>query len=360
MAGLRLDSITKIFDDTVRAVSNVTLEIADGEFLVLVGPSGCGKTTLLRMIAGLDGVTSGAISIGDQDATDLEPRDRDVAMVFQNYALYPHMTVEKNLGFALKMRKVPKEEIARCVGKIGEQLNITELFRRRPASLSGGQQQRVALGRAMVREPSCFLLDEPLSNLDAALRVQMRAELKALHERLGATIIHVTHDQEEAMTLGTRVAVMADGELQQVGAPLDVYRTPANRFVAGFVGTPAMNFIDGKLEWTEGEASFVDGDLRVSIGPLEERASAAAVLGIRPEGLTMANPGDTSTVAGEVTFIEILGERMDVHVQTDRSALLTARMTANDDLSQGDRIRLAIDPGAMHFFEQGEFGRRFT
>src|SRR5438067_10806513 len=282
MAGIRLDQVTKIFAGGVTAVDHVSLEIAEGEFLVLVGPSGCGKSTLLRMIAGLEEVSSGSISIGDADVTDLAPRRRDIAMVFQSYALYPHMTVRQNLAYGLKVRRTPKEQIEKRVNEVAKLLGLTELLDRRPAHLSGGQRQRVAMGRAIAREPKAFLMDEPLSNLDAKLRVGMRASLAQLHERLRVTTVYVTHDQTEAMTLGQRVAVMRDGRVLQIDEPQRLYQAPNNLFVAAFIGSPAMNLVEATLDDDE----VVFGRFRV---PLDERrrpraaAGARVVLGIRPE-----------------------------------------------------------------------------
>ncbi len=247
MAEVLLDNVRKVYSNGHEAVKGVSLHIADGEFLVLVGPSGCGKSTTLRMVAGLEDATGGTIQIGGRVVNDVHPKDRDIAMVFQNYALYPHMTVAKNMGFALKLRGVPKTDVDRRVAEAARMLGIHDLLDRKPKQLSGGQRQRVAVGRAIVREPRAFLFDEPLSNLDAKLRVTTRAELKGLHQRLKTTTIYVTHDQEEAMTLGDRIVVMSQGVIQQVGAPMDVYRHPANRFVAGFIGTPPMNFLDGQI-----------------------------------------------------------------------------------------------------------------
>ncbi len=252
MAGITLDGVSKVFAGGVQAVDNVSLEIGDGEFMVLVGPSGCGKTTILRMVAGLEEVTDGEIAIGDRVVTDLAPKDRDIAMVFQNYALYPHMTVEQNLGFGLKLRKTPKVEIKRRVDDVAQILGLDPLLKRKPAALSGGQRQRVAMGRAMVREPRAFLMDEPLSNLDAKLRVQMRAELARLRDRLKTTTVYVTHDQVEAMTLGDRVAVMRDGVLQQCDTPQNLFKLPVNLFVAAFIGSPAMNLVEAKRERRQG------------------------------------------------------------------------------------------------------------
>src|SRR3954470_792718 len=281
MAGITINRVEKTYPGNIRAVDKVSLEVRDGEFLVLVGPSGCGKTTLLRMIAGLEDISGGAISIGDHVVNDVPPADRDIAMVFQNYALYPHMTVRRNMAFGLELRKVPKDEIDRRVGGAAETLGLAALLERKPKELSGGQRQRVALGRAIVRQPRGFLFDEPLSNLDAKLRVQMRAELKRLHRSLRTTTVYVTHDQEEAMTLGDRVVVMKDGVTQQLGKPLDVYERPANRFVAGFMGSPPMNLIPGRIV---GEC-FEGAGLRLKL-PYPAPPAADAVLGLRPEHLT--------------------------------------------------------------------------
>ena len=276
--GIRLEGVTKVFGTDVTAVDDVSLDIADGEFMVLVGPSGCGKSTLLRLIAGLEAVSAGRVFIGSADVTDVRPQDRDLAMVFQNYALYPHMTVAQNLAFGLRLRRIPKAERARRALEVGRKLGLEELLDRKPSELSGGQRQRVAMGRAMVREPKAFLMDEPLSNLDAKLRVTMRAELARLHERLGVTTVYVTHDQVEAMTLGHRVAVLRDGILQQVDTPQRLFREPANLFVASFIGSPSMNLV---------EAELVDGKLRFGEHalPLAETARLAqrrVILGIRP------------------------------------------------------------------------------
>src|SRR5437867_7235335 len=278
MAQVVLDHVTKVFDDQVMAVDDLTLTVGDGEFIILVGPSGCGKTTALRMLAGLEKLTSGRIAIDGRVINDVSPRDRDIAMVFQNYALYPHMTVFRNLAFGLRQRKVPSREIDRRVHEVSEILGLDELLKRRPAQLSGGQRQRVAMGRALVREPKAFLLDEPLSNLDAKLRVQMRAELKRLHQRLGVTTIYVTHDQVEAMTLGDRIAVMNAGRVQQIGRPQEVYRHPANLFVAGFIGSPPMNLLRGSVR----EGRVQAGDLQFARGGVPD---GDVVVGVRPEAL---------------------------------------------------------------------------
>src|SRR4051812_44126113 len=292
MAKVILKGVAKTYPGGVRAVADFDLEIADGELVVFVGPSGCGKSTTLRMIAGLEEITAGTIQIGDRIVNDIPPKDRDIAMVFQSYALYPHMTVFENMAFGLKMRNTPRATIVEKVNRAAAVLGLEKLMDRKPRALSGGQRQRVAVGRAMVRAPQCFLFDEPLSNLDAKLRVEMRAELKRLHLELGTTTIYVTHDQEEAMTLGDRIVVMKDGYIQQVGAPLDIYHHPKNRFVAGFLGTPPMNFLEGKLVRDGGRLWFEGGDGRVAIPTpaaesLAARAGEEIVLGIRPQALSL-------------------------------------------------------------------------
>src|SRR5687767_8066434 len=306
MAEILVERLTKEYPGGVLAVDDVTLRIEDGEFIVLVGPSGCGKSTLLRSIAGLEEVTAGTVRIGGRDVTDLPPRERDVAMVFQSYALYPHMTVRQNLGYGLKVRKSSKAEIAERVDKVARLLRLEELLDRRPAALSGGQRQRVAMGRAIVREPLAFLMDEPLSNLDAKLRVTMRAELASLHARLGATTVYVTHDQVEAMTLGQRVAVMRDGRIQQVDTPQALYRSPVNLFVAAFIGSPAMNLVEARVE--DGAAVF--GGLRVPLPPERlPEAGGPLVLGIRPESFEDAAFADPSLpqIEVDVAVLEDLG-----------------------------------------------------
>jgi multiple sugar transport system ATP-binding protein len=365
MAEIRLDHVTKAFG-AVTAVDGVSLTIDDGEFLVLVGPSGCGKSTLLRMIAGLEDVTTGQISIGDRDVTELAPRGRDIAMVFQTYALYPHMTVRQNMGYGLKARRTPKPEIARRVNEVAELLGMTELLDRKPAQLSGGQRQRVAMGRAIVRQPQAYLLDEPLSNLDAKLRVGMRASLAQLHQRLGVTTVYVTHDQTEAMTLGQRVAVMRDGQILQCDRPQVLYARPNNLFIAAFIGSPAMNLVEATLE---GDAVRF-GQYRV---PLATRPQAdSVVLGIRPESFEDAAfaPG-RPTISVQVEVLEELGS--DVHVfftvdappmtaevlesaseggllPVDR-ALFTARVDARTAARVRGPLELAVDASRFHFFD---------
>jgi sn-glycerol 3-phosphate transport system ATP-binding protein len=362
MPGLTFEHVTKEFPGGTMAVRDLSLAIGDGEFMIFVGPSGCGKTTALRMVAGLEKITSGTISIGDREINDISPRDRDIAMVFQNYALYPHMTVRKNLAFGLKERKTPKDEIEKRVTEVSAMLGIDDLLARRPAQLSGGQRQRVAMGRALVREPAAFLLDEPLSNLDAKLRVQVRGDLKRLHQRLGITTIYVTHDQVEAMTLGDRVAVMSNGVLQQLGAPQDVYDRPANLFVAGFIGSPPMNLL--RAEARGGVANA--GDLSLPIAGLPD---GDVVLGLRPEHLRPATDGQPSTEF-QVEVVEPLGDGVIVH-GTVSGTLVTAPSGDDEVLPRlageraeittkfeptlrptpGERMRLMIAPHHVHVFD---------
>src|SRR5687768_3834816 len=296
MSNVSLKNVVKRFDDGTVAVKGVSFDLQDGEFLVIVGPSGCGKTTTLRMIAGLETISDGEISIGDRVVNDVHPKDRDIAMVFQNYALYPHMTVRENLEFALKMRKVSKTERGQRVAEAARMLELEPLLERKPKALSGGQRQRVALGRAIVRNPKVFLFDEPLSNLDAKLRTQTRAELQKLHHQLHATSIYVTHDQIEAMTMADKIVVMNAGEVQQIAAPLEIYNVPANRFVAGFMGTPSMNFFSGALERTSERIRFRDstpGGIDVPLASASSDADSAVTLGIRAEHFVLTDAGDT-------------------------------------------------------------------
>jgi multiple sugar transport system ATP-binding protein len=368
--------VSKVFDGGVKAVDDVSLEIADGEFMVLVGPSGCGKTTLLRMIAGLEQVSSGRVTLGDDDVTDRSPRERDIAMVFQNYALYPHMTVGENLGFALKLRKISKAERARRVGDVAAKLGLGELLNRKPGELSGGQRQRVAMGRAMVREPKAFLMDEPLSNLDAKLRVSMRGELARLHDRLGVTTIYVTHDQIEAMTLGQRVAVLRDGVLQQVDTPQTLFRRPANLFVAAFIGSPSMNLVEADVG--DGVVRFAGLELPLPAG--HDVQAGRLIVGIRPTDFAHAASADPAlprfVVRPEV--VEDLGS--EVHVifpldaprvvaeavqaaavdlgddegalfADDQRSLFTARVDGEVPIRPGSAVELAVDVRRMHFFD---------
>jgi multiple sugar transport system ATP-binding protein len=382
MAKIVLDEVSKVFGNDVIAVNHVSLEIQDGEFMVLVGPSGCGKSTILRILAGLEDVTAGEVVIGDTQVTDLPPKERDVAMVFQNYALYPHMTVEQNLGFGLRLRKTPKDDLKRRVDDVAKILGLDPLMERKPAALSGGQRQRVAMGRAMVREPQAFLMDEPLSNLDAKLRVQMRAQLSLLHERLGTTTVYVTHDQVEAMTLGQRVAVLKDGILQQVDTPQHLYAHPVNLFVAAFIGSPPMNLVEAKVN--EGRISFAGFTLPLGGGmTLPDYEGRDVILGIRPSDLedTAVWHNDqlpTIDVIAEVT--EELGSEVNIIFAVDAPPVMTedtikaasdegeadsvsliadtthlarfcARVDARTTARPGRSITLSIDPGRFHFFD---------
>src|SRR2546421_285893 len=356
MARVLLKNLNKKYDD-VHAVKDVNLEIRDREFVVLVGPSGCGKTTTLRMVAGLEEISSGEIQIDEQRINELAPMDRDIAMVFQNYALYPHMSVYDNMAFGLKMRKFATEEIERRVRQAADILGIQGLLARRPRQLSGGQRQRVALGRAIVRNPRVFLFDEPLSNLDAALRVQMRVELKRLHDRLETTAIYVTHDQVEAMTLGDRVVVMKDGVVQQEGAPLALYERPANRFVAGFIGSPAMNFIPITLEWTDHALWAHASGLRVRVPPartetLRQHVGKRVILGLRPEALHPAGSADGADYAfdANVEVVEPLGSEILLDMRVGESPIV-ARVDPGLRVAAHERVRLAFDPARVHFFD---------
>jgi multiple sugar transport system ATP-binding protein len=373
MATIEIDRVTKVYGNGFVAVDDVSIEIGDGEFVVLVGPSGCGKSTLLRMIAGLEEVTAGAVRIGGADVTDLAPRHRDIAMVFQNYALYPHMTVRENLGYGLKVRRVGKREARERVDEVAGLLGLGELLDRKPAQLSGGQRQRVAMGRAIVREPQAFLMDEPLSNLDAKLRVAMRASLAQLHAKLGVTTIYVTHDQTEAMTLGQRVAVMRDGRIVQFAAPQALYRHPQDVFVAAFIGSPSMNLVEATVEG--GSVRF--GQFSVPLDPANRPATEVGrvVLGIRPEAFedgTTASPAlPRLDVRVEVleelgaeshVFFPVDAKRVSVETGADadqddatllagHSTLFTARVDARTAAQQGATASLAVDPGRFHFFD---------
>ncbi|MQY08707.1 ABC transporter ATP-binding protein [Actinomadura macrotermitis] len=390
MAGIRLDGVDKVYSGGVKAVDGLDLDIRDGEFMVLVGPSGCGKSTALRMIAGLEEISGGTVSIGDRVVNDLAPKDRDIAMVFQNYALYPHMTVEKNLEFGLKLRGASKEERQKKVREAAKMLGLDQFLSRKPAELSGGQRQRVAMGRAIVREPQAFLMDEPLSNLDAKLRVSMRASLSQLHERLGVTTVYVTHDQVEAMTLGTRVCVLRDGRLQQVDTPQRLFDDPVNLFVAGFIGSPSMNFVTAELTRGDGGAqvSFagftlpVPDALLAAKPGLEGHLGRTVILGVRPSDFEDAAHAKPDWAPLEVTcsVTENLGSEINVifaidappveHKDTadlaedaaegeadaaiplvDDKALWTARVNARSDVQPGQRVELAVDTGRLHFFD---------
>ena len=370
---LQVENVTKIFQEPdgsdVVAVDDISLDIYEGEFIVLVGPSGCGKTTTLRMIAGLEKPTEGRIVIEGTDVSGKDPRERDIAMVFQNYALYPHKTVRENMAFPLQIRKYPKDEIETRVQETAELLDISELLDRHPSDLSGGQQQRVALGRAIVRDPELFLFDEPLSNLDAKLRIQMRTELNKLHERVGKTSVYVTHDQAEAMTLSDRVAVMNDGELQQIDPPEKVYAEPTNRFVAGFIGEPPMNFFEAALEDRDGDIWVVSDTFELRL-PEELVANlgswsgdrSSVDFGIRPENLFDVALRDEPVPEGRtfeayVKVIEPMGPHKDLavsplHAKEDESAEFTARVSNDTDVSVGDTITLGVEMEESHLFDR--------
>jgi multiple sugar transport system ATP-binding protein len=360
---ISLESVSKQFPGGVLAVDELSLEVESGEFLVLVGPSGCGKTTALRMVAGLEPVTSGEIRINDRLVTKLPPRDRDIAMVFQNYALYAHMSVRANMGFGLKMARVSKQEIRRKVDEAADMLGLTDLLDRKPRQLSGGQRQRVAMGRAIVREPAAFLMDEPLSNLDAKLRVEMRGEIIRVQRRIAAPALYVTHDQTEAMTMGDRVAILRDGVLQQLGTPDDVYDSPVNEFVAGFIGSPAMNLIPATLTADAGDlaVSFGTTKLAVPAHVLERRprlveyAGRSVKLGVRPEDFAPAERGD-GLANVTVDRVESLGSELVAYLYAGVDSPLTARLERRATLEPGQETQLAIDLNRLYFFdaESGE------
>jgi len=390
MAGVTFEGVSKIYGDGTRAVDTLDLEIRDGEFMVLVGPSGCGKSTALRMVAGLEEISEGVLRIGDRVVNHVPPRDRDIAMVFQSYALYPHLTVYDNIAFGLKLQKLPKEQVRERVTRAAELLGLTEYLERKPRALSGGQRQRVAMGRAIVREPNAFLMDEPLSNLDAKLRVQMRAEISQLQNDLGTTTVYVTHDQVEAMTMGDRVAVMRKGELQQVAPPQELYDRPVNLFVGGFIGSPAMNLVEATLERQNGDLVAVAGSNRIVLGQetcgarpgLNRFEGRSVVLGIRPEDLEDAaletEAGERQHIQGQVALTEALGSEVMVHFKIDgrpavtddvrelakdagteglaerdleRGATMVGRFGARSRVRAGDNVEVAVDTRALHFFD---------
>jgi multiple sugar transport system ATP-binding protein len=385
VAEIEFDSVDKIYDDGTQAVYDLDLTIEDGELMVIVGPSGCGKTTALRMLAGLEEISGGEIRIGERIVNDLSPKDRDIAMVFQNYALYPHMTVEQNLAFGLKLRKLPKNQVKQRVRQAAETLEIEEFLKRKPRALSGGQRQRVAMGRAIVREPQAFLMDEPLSNLDAKLRVQMRAEIHTLQRRVGVTTLYVTHDQVEAMTLGDRVAVMRDGHLQQVDTPQTLYDNPVNQFVAGFIGSPSINLVEAELERADDGLWVTFGEHRLPIDPqlmsrrsgLEDYVGKTIQLGIRPEDFEDAalEPDTPTERRLETTcdLIEPLGSEVLVHFTVSATAVVTeaaaaegleadptleagktrmvARVSPRTRIAEGSQIELAVDTSRLYFFD---------
>lgn len=356
MAQVRLTRVQKIYDGGVQAVQESSLEISDREFMVLVGPSGCGKSTTLRMIAGLEEISSGTIEIGDRIVNNVPPKDRDIAMVFQNYALYPHMTVYNNMAFGLKLRKLPRPEIEQRVREAARILGIEDFLERKPRALSGGQRQRVALGRAIVRQPSVFLLDEPLSNLDAKMRVQMRRELSLLHQRLQTTMIYVTHDQVEAMTLGQRICVMSDGRIQQVGSPLEIYDHPVNRFVAGFIGTPPINFFTGALKH---QAVFSAPGMQIELGPAlgrmaqSARATEDVTFGVRPEDLILCRnseeqPG-TPHINATVEIVEKLGDEQLIYCRVEGQDFV-AKADSHECVQPGTSIKFAVKMEHTHLF----------
>ena len=362
MATLSLRNVDKIYDNNVQAVFGFTLDIQDKEFIVFVGPSGCGKSTTLRMIAGLEDISSGELWIGDKLVNDVEPKDRDIAMVFQNYALYPHMTIYDNIAFGLKLRKTPKHEIDKLVHEAAKSLDIEHLLDRKPKALSGGQRQRVAMGRAIVRKPKVFLMDEPLSNLDAKLRVQMRIEISKLHQKLGTTIIYVTHDQTEALTLGTRIVVMKDGIVQQVDAPVELYQRPKNLFVAGFIGSPQMNFLDAKVISNGTDVSLTFGNHSIKLPESKGRALVSngydgktVVLGIRPEDIkdeeVFINTSPDSVVSVTIKVYEMLGAEVFLYFTLDKFDMCV-RVNPRTTARPGDTIKLAFDLSKIHIFDK--------
>ena len=362
MASLSLKNIHKAYDNGFVAVRDFNLEIEDKEFIIFVGPSGCGKSTTLRMIAGLEDITSGELWIGDRLVNDVEPKDRDIAMVFQNYALYPHMSVYDNIAFSLKIKKVPKEEIDRLVHEAAQILDIEHLLDRKPKALSGGQRQRVAMGRAIVRSPKVFLMDEPLSNLDAKLRVQMRLEISKLHQRLQTTIIYVTHDQTEAMTLGTRIVVMKDGVIQQVDSPEILYNQPNNMFVAGFIGSPQMNFIDAQVVKVGSDVVLTFGNNAIKVSEARGKAliengyeGKTIVLGIRPEDIhaeqIFLHQSPATVVDAEIKVYEMLGAEVFLYFSLDQYEI-TARVNPRTTARPGDTIKVAFDASKIHLFDK--------
>ena len=362
MASLSLKNIKKIYSGNVTAVKDFNLEIEDKEFVIFVGPSGCGKSTTLRMVAGLEDISEGELWIGDRLVNNVEPKDRDIAMVFQNYALYPHMTVYENMAFGLRLRKVPKPEIDKRVREAAKSLDIEHLLDRRPKALSGGQRQRVAMGRAIVREPKVFLMDEPLSNLDAKLRVQMRIEISKLHQRLQTTFIYVTHDQTEAMTLGTRIVVMKDGVIQQVDSPQKLYNEPQNVFVAGLIGSPQMNFINAKVEKIGEEVSLVFGSNRVNLPTPKAKKlidggyiNQEVIMGIRPEDIkdsqVFLESSPESTVTSTVNVYELLGAEVNLYLSLEGTDIC-ARVNNRTQARPGDIVKLALDLNKIHVFDK--------
>jgi sn-glycerol 3-phosphate transport system ATP-binding protein len=355
MAGVSLKHVKKSYSG-LEVIHGIECEIADGEFIVILGPSGCGKSTLLRMIAGLEEITGGEIAIGARVVNDLEPKDRDIAMVFQNYALYPHMSVYDNMAYGLRIRGMSKAEIDARVKKAADILELSPLLERKPRQLSGGQRQRVAMGRAIVREPAVFLFDEPLSNLDAKLRVQMRLEIKRLHTRIRTTSVYVTHDQVEAMTLGDRLIVMNAGRAEQIGTPLEVYNHPATVFVAGFIGSPAMNMLDAQLAG-DGRTLALNGGLQLNLGAASPNGSSrTVVLGIRPEHLALA-PAGMPGIPLMVDFVEALGADTLVHGMLDGAAELTVRLPGSVRVAAGETLPLSVPAERLHLFDKATGAR---
>ena len=359
MSQVILKDLTKLFEHTVLAVDHINLEIRDKEFMVLVGPSGCGKSTTLRMIAGLEEISGGTVTIGDRVVNEIAPKDRDIAMVFQNYALYPHMSVYDNMAFGLKLRKYPKDEIKRLVMEAAEILGITDYLGRKPKALSGGQRQRVAVGRAIVRKPKAFLFDEPLSNLDAKMRVQMRAEISKLHHRLESTMIYVTHDQVEAMTMGDRICVMKDGLIQQVDEPLTLYDRPNNLFVAGFIGTPPMNFCRGRIVREGDNLRFTDDDISLVLpaawkNQIEPFSDKPVVFGVRPEDIGLRHGHDAKSgdpaIKAEIDIVEPMGSETDVHLRS-RNATFIARFEAHHRVTVGTVMDVPVKIEKAHIFD---------
>ena len=362
MASLSLKNICKVYPNGFEAVKNFNLEIEDKEFIIFVGPSGCGKSTTLRMIAGLEDISSGELYIGDKLVNDVEPKDRDIAMVFQNYALYPHMTVFDNMAFGLKLRKTPKDQIDKLVKDAAKILDLEHLLDRKPKALSGGQRQRVAMGRAIVRNPKVFLMDEPLSNLDAKLRVQMRTEIAKIHQRLQTTIIYVTHDQTEAMTLGTRIVVMKDGVVQQVDTPNNLYNKPCNLFVAGFMGSPQMNFIDAKVEKKDNRASLTFGEFTIVVPEAQSQAlieggyvGKTVVMGIRPEDIhdeeIFIEASKETMFKAQIKLYELLGAEVYLYFDVAGNAC-TARVNPRTTARPGDTVSFAMDASRLHIFDK--------
>lgn len=387
MARVEIEKVAKVYAGGIRAVDSIDLSIADQQFVVLVGPSGCGKSTTLRMVAGLEEISEGTIKIGDRVVNDVAPKDRDIAMVFQNYALYPHMSVYNNMAFGLKLRGMPKPEIHKRVMDAAKILDIGHLLERKPKALSGGQRQRVAVGRAIVREPAAFLFDEPLSNLDAKLRVTTRAELKRLHQRLKTTTIYVTHDQEEAMTLGDRIVCMKDGKIQQADTPLTTYHRPANRYVAGFIGMPPMNFFDGALSQKDGTLYFTEGQVGGSQSGVEHakgeltlndggftialpdrlrellagKIGSHVVLGVRPEDLSFQpRSNDTAKLSLRLKVVEPLGREMDVYMASNLRDGIVARVEAHTGLIMDTLSDVYVDLRKIHVFEPGPTGKNMS